>query len=90
MDTDGPHHATAAASDPQENRQFDTEPLGLRVVARSVDFDNTTTHHRYDRTRTGESGPGLAAVPVEDARPGLPPVGLGGGPGVLVDGGVAE
>ena len=90
MDTDGPHHATAAASDPQENRQFDTEPLGLRVVTRSVDVDDTTTHHRYNRTRIGESGAARAAVPVEDAWPESPPGEPERRPGMLADGGVAE
>ena len=90
MDTDGTHHATAAGSDPQENRRFDTEPPGPRVGARRVDPDDTTTGRRYYRTRTGESGPTLTPVPVEDARPGSLPGEPEGRPGTLADGGIDE
>ncbi|GGJ05695.1 hypothetical protein GCM10008995_14400 [Halobellus salinus] len=89
MDTDGPHHATAAASDPQENRRFDTNGLGPEGITGRVGIDDTTTHHRCDRTRVDESDAALASVPVGGAPPGSCREEPGGTPGVLAEGEVA-
>lgn len=41
--TTGIHHVTAIASDPQENLDFYTEVLGLRLVKQTVNFDDKYT-----------------------------------------------
>ncbi|MBD5026459.1 ring-cleaving dioxygenase, partial [Xanthomonas citri pv. citri] len=40
MKTEGLHHVTAFARDPQENLRFYTEVLGLRLVKKTVNFDD--------------------------------------------------
>lgn len=72
MQTHGLHHITAVAGDPQGNRRFYTETLGLRLVKRTVNFDDVTTYHLYYGNRTGEPGTGLTFFPFEGARPGRP------------------
>jgi catechol 2,3-dioxygenase-like lactoylglutathione lyase family enzyme len=41
----GIHHVTAIASNPQRNLDFYTEVLGLRLVKRTVNFDDPGTYH---------------------------------------------
>ena len=41
----GIHHVTAIASDPQRNVDFYAGVLGLRLVKRTVNFDDPTTYH---------------------------------------------
>jgi glyoxalase family protein len=72
MQTHGLHHVTAVAGDPQTNLQFYTETLGLRLVKRTVNFDDITTYHLYYGNRTGEPGTALTFFPFEGARPGRP------------------
>ena len=43
----GIHHVTAIASNPQRNLDFYTAVLGLRLVKRSVNFDDPGTYHFY-------------------------------------------
>ena len=43
----GIHHVTAIASDPQRNLDFYTQVLGLRLVKRTVNFDDPGTYHFY-------------------------------------------
>src|SRR5688572_21187251 len=43
----GIHHVTAIASDPQRNLDFYTGLLGLRLVKRTVNFDDPQTYHFY-------------------------------------------
>ena len=45
--TRGLHHVTAICSDPQANADFYTGVLGLRLVKRTVNFDDPTTYHLY-------------------------------------------
>jgi len=56
MKTSGIHHVTAVAGDPQQNLDFYTEVLGLRLVKRTVNFDDTTTYHLYYGDETGSPG----------------------------------
>jgi glyoxalase family protein len=39
----GLHHVTAIASDPKQTRDFYVEVLGLRLVKRTVNFDDPET-----------------------------------------------
>jgi glyoxalase family protein len=43
----GLHHVTAIASDPQRNLDFYVGLLGLRLVKRTVNFDDPGTYHFY-------------------------------------------
>ena len=40
MNTSGLHHVTAIASDPQRNLDFYPGVLGLRLVKRTINFDD--------------------------------------------------
>ena len=42
----GIHHVTAIASDPQRNLDFYVGLLGLRLVKRTVNFDDPETYQR--------------------------------------------
>jgi glyoxalase family protein len=52
----GIHHVTAIASDPQRNVDFYTEVLGLRLVKRTVNFDDPGAYHLYFGDETGSPG----------------------------------
>ncbi len=52
----GIHHVTAIASDPQRNLDFYTEVLGLRLVKRTVNFDDPGTYHLYFGDEAGSPG----------------------------------
>ena len=72
MKTTGIHHVTAVAGDPQQNLDFYTEVLGLRLVKRTVNFDDPTTYHLYYGDETGSPGTALTFFPFEGARQGRP------------------
>jgi glyoxalase family protein len=55
----GIHHVTAICSDPRRNVGFYTEGLGLRMVKRTVNFDDPTTWHLYYGDETGSPGTAL-------------------------------
>jgi len=57
------HHVTAIASNPQMNLDFYTEVLGLRLVKRTVNFDEPGTHHFYFADATGTPGTILTFFP---------------------------
>jgi glyoxalase family protein len=52
----GIHHVTAIASDPQRNLDFYTEVLGLRLVKRTVNFDDPGSYHFYFGDEDGSPG----------------------------------
>lgn len=52
----GLHHVTAIASDPQRNVDFYTGLLGLRLVKRTVNFDDPSAYHLYYGDETGTPG----------------------------------
>lgn len=54
--TAGIHHVTAIASDQQRNLDFYAGVLGLRLVKRTVNFDDPTTYHFYFGDETGSPG----------------------------------
>jgi catechol 2,3-dioxygenase-like lactoylglutathione lyase family enzyme len=68
--TAGIHHVTAIASDPQRNLDFYAGTLGLRLVKRTVNFDDPTTYHFYFGNETGTPGTILTFFPWPDARRG--------------------
>jgi glyoxalase family protein len=52
----GIHHVTAIASDPQRNVDFYTGLLGLRLVKKTVNFDDPSAYHLYYGDETGKPG----------------------------------
>jgi len=71
----GLHHVTAIASDPQQNLDFYTEVLGLRLVKRTVNFDDPGTYHFYFGDDSGTPGTIMTFFPWPSARRGLAGVG---------------
>ncbi len=68
--TAGIHHVTAIASDPQRNLDFYVGTLGLRLVKRTVNFDDPATYHFYFGDETGSPGSLLTFFPWPGARRG--------------------
>lgn len=53
---EGIHHITAIASDARDNLRFYTEILGLRLVKKTVNQDDTATYHLFYGDRLGNPG----------------------------------
>lgn len=68
--TTGIHHVTAIASDPQRNLDFYVGVLGLRLVKRTVNFDDPGTYHFYFGDERGTPGSILTFFPWPGARRG--------------------
>src|SRR5512142_3518062 len=66
----GLHHVTAIASDPKRNIAFYTQVLGLRLVKRTVNFDDPTTYHLYYGDGQGHPGTILTFFPWPRAQRG--------------------
>jgi predicted esterase/catechol 2,3-dioxygenase-like lactoylglutathione lyase family enzyme len=66
----GIHHVTAIASDPQRNIDFYAGFLGLRLVKRTVNFDDPQTYHLYYGDEAGTPGSIMTFFPWPGARPG--------------------
>ncbi|MFL5123350.1 MAG: VOC family protein [Microvirga sp.] len=58
MSEHGIHHVTAIAGDARRNRDFYTGTLGLRLVKKTVNFDDPEAYHLYFGDETGEPGAG--------------------------------
>jgi glyoxalase family protein len=59
----GIHHITAMAGAPQENINFYVRTLGLRLVKRTVNFDDPYTYHFYFGNESGQPGTILTFFP---------------------------
>lgn len=59
----GLHHITAIAGDAQRNYDFYTGVLGLRLVKKTVNFDDPGTYHFYFGNETGSPGTILTFFP---------------------------
>ena len=75
MKLHGIHHLTAIASNPAANATFYTEVLGLRLVKKTVNFDDPSTYHLYYGDDAGTPGTILTFFPWPNARRGTPGVG---------------
>ena len=64
------HHVTAIASDPQRNVDFYAGLLGMRLVKRTVNFDDPQTYHFYYGDASGSPGSILTFFPMPGARRG--------------------
>jgi glyoxalase family protein len=71
----GIHHVTAIASDPQRNLDFYGGLLGLRLVKRTVNFDDPQTYHLYYGDGVGTPGSIMTFFPWPGARSGRQGVG---------------
>jgi len=71
----GLHHVTAIAGPARRNVDFYTRILGLRLVKKTVNFDDPGTYHFYYGDETGQPGTILTFFPWEHAAPGR--VGIG-------------
>lgn len=59
----GLHHITAIAGDAQRNHDFYTKTLGLRMVKKTVNFDDPQTYHLYFGDEVGTPGSILTFFP---------------------------
>lgn len=59
----GLHHITAIAGDPQENLDFYTKVMGLRLVKKSINQDAPDTYHLFFADRDGNPGTDLTFFP---------------------------
>ena len=75
MNHNGIHHVTAIAGPARRNLDFYTRTLGLRLVKRTVNFDDPGTYHFYYGDETGRPGTILTFFPWEHATPGRGGVG---------------
>ncbi len=66
----GIHHVTAIARDPQANLDFYTGVLGLRLVKKTINFDDPGTYHFYYGDEQGRPGTILTFFPWPMARLG--------------------
>jgi len=67
MNTQGIHHITALASDPQANLDFYAGLLGLRLVKQTVNFDAPDVYHLYYGDEQGRPGTIITFFPFPDA-----------------------
>jgi glyoxalase family protein len=70
MRSAGIHHITAIAGDPQRNLDFYTETLRLRLVKRTVNFDDPGSYHFYFGDNIGSPGTIITFFPWPGARRG--------------------
>lgn len=61
----GLHHITAIAGSAKRNFEFYTKILGLRMVKKTVNFDDPSTYHFYFGNETGTPGTILTFFPWE-------------------------
>jgi glyoxalase family protein len=66
----GIHHITAIAGAAKKNYDFYTRVLGLRMVKKTVNFDDPNTYHLYYGDKVGTPGTILTFFPWEGITPG--------------------
>ena len=66
----GIHHVTAISGRADRNLDFYTRVLGLRLVKKTVNFDDPGTYHLYYGDEAGAPGTILTFFPWEHAAPG--------------------
>ena len=81
------HHVTCIAGDPQENYDFYTGVLGMRMVKRSVNQDVPGTYHLFYADATGHAGTDITFFPWPEMAPATPGHGLASEVGLAVPAG---
>lgn len=71
----GLHHVTAIAGNAKRNFEFYTNVLGLRLVKKTVNFDDPGTYHFYFGDEVGTPGSILTFFPWEGISSGTPGAG---------------
>lgn len=72
----GLHHITAIAGNAAQNFNFYTKVLGLRLVKKTVNFDDPGTYHLYYGDETGSAGTILTFFPWDGIGQGTEGVGM--------------
>jgi glyoxalase family protein len=72
----GLHHITAIAGNAKRNLDFYTKVLGLRLVKKTVNFDDPGTYHFYFGNENGTPGTILTFFPWEGIRQGVNGAGM--------------
>jgi len=72
----GLHHITAIAGNAQKNFDFYTKTLGLRLVKKTVNFDDPGTYHLYYGDEAGHAGTILTFFPWDGIGQGTEGVGM--------------
>jgi len=72
----GLHHITAIAGMAKKNLDFYTKILGLRLLKKTVNFDDPGTYHLYYGDEKGSAGTILTFFPYEGARRGSAGTGM--------------
>ncbi|WP_161887875.1 ring-cleaving dioxygenase [Pontibacter russatus] len=72
----GLHHITAIAGAAKSNLDFYTKVLGLRLLKKTVNFDDPGTYHLYYGDERGSAGSILTFFPYEGARRGRAGTGM--------------
>ena len=72
----GIHHITAIASSASENLAFYENVLGLRLVKKTVNFDDPYTYHLYYGDSAGAPGTIITFFPWENLPPGKAGAGM--------------
>jgi glyoxalase family protein len=75
-DITGLHHVTAISGDAQENLDFYSGILGMRLVKRSVNQDSPGTYHLFYADAEGHPGSDLTFFPWPEMAPAHPGYGL--------------
>ncbi|MFI5013315.1 MAG: ring-cleaving dioxygenase [Hyphomicrobiales bacterium] len=75
MTEPGIHHVTTIAGPARRNLHFYTRILGLRLVKKTVNFDDPGTYHLYYGDAQGRPGTILTFFPWEHAAPGRAGIG---------------
>ncbi len=86
----GLHHITAIANQAQRNLDFYTKVLGLRLVKKTVNFDDPGTYHFYFGNENGTPGTILTFFPWEGMGRGKNGAGMATHIGYAVEPGALE
>ncbi|MFH5884151.1 ring-cleaving dioxygenase [Halalkalibaculum sp. DA3122] len=68
----GIHHITAIAGNPQKNLDFYTRVMGMRLVKKTVNFDDPSVYHLYYGDEFGRPGSVLTFFPWSHLQQGKP------------------
>lgn len=71
----GLHHITIVSADAQRTVDFYTRVLGLRLVKKTVNFDDPTSYHLYFGDETGKPGTAITFFEWKHAPKGHPGIG---------------
>ena len=72
----GLHHVSAIVGPPQTNVDFYVGVLGLRLIKRTVNFDDPGTYHLYYGDAVGSPGTAMTTFPWANAAPGRAGAGM--------------